>query len=139
MLSIAAPPCDTGIIRGAAETPGCASHARRWVLSTTVLGSSVAFVEASVINVALPAIQTGLAASVAEMQWIASIYTLFLASLTLASGSAGDRYGRRRLFSLGLIVLAGASAAAGSVTSGTQLIVARAVQGVGSALLVPNS
>src|SRR6185369_14616263 len=139
MLSIASPPCDTGVIRGAPETPGCVSHARRWVLATTVLGSSIAFVEASVINVALPAIQAGLHASMAEMQWIASIYTLFLASLTLASGSAGDRYGRRRLFSLGLLVLVVASVAAGYAASATQLIVARAVQGVGSALLVPNS
>src|SRR5262249_7037085 len=111
----------------------------RWVLATTVFGSSIAFVEASVINVALPAIQQGLDASVGEMQWIASIYTLFLAALTLASGSAGDRYGRRRVFSLGLIVLAAASIAAGCATDGRHLIAARAVQGIGSALLVPNS
>ena len=139
MLSLASPPCDTGIIRGAPETPGCASYARRWVLATTVLGSSIAFVEAAGINVALPAIQEGLGATVAEMQWIASIYTLFLASLTLSSGSAGDRWGQRRLFSLGLVILAAASIAAGCATSGLHLIIARAVQGLGSALLVPNS
>ena len=70
---------------------------------------------------ALPAIQEGLAASVAEMQWIASIYTLFLAALTLAAGSAGDRFGRRRLFAAGLAVLAVASVAAGCAADATQL------------------
>src|SRR5262245_5007688 len=124
---------------GAPETPGCVSHAKRWVLAGTILGSSVAFIEASVINVALPAIQHGLNATVGEMQWIASIYTLFLAALTLAAGSAGDRFGRRGLFMLGLAILALASAAASFTTTAGPLIVARAVQGIGSALLVPNS
>src|SRR5262245_24574406 len=126
-------------MRGAADTPGCASHAKRWVLAATILGSSVAFIEASVINVALPAIQQGLGASVRQMQWIASIYTLFLAALTLASGAAGDRFGRRRLVEAGLGILALASAAAAFTTSAGQLVAARAVQGVGAALLVPNS
>ena len=139
MLSLACPPSDTGVIRGAPETPGCASHAKRWVLAATILGSSVAFIEASVINVALPAIQQGLGASVGQMQWIASIYTLFLAALTLAAGSAGDRFGRRRLFVLGLAILALASAAAALAATAAQLVVARAVQGIGGALLVPNS
>jgi EmrB/QacA subfamily drug resistance transporter len=139
VLSLAPPPSDTGVIRGAPETPGCASHAKRWVLGGTILGSSVAFIEASVINVALPAIQQGLGASVGEMQWIASTYTLFLAALTLAAGSAGDRFGRRLLFGLGLAILALASAAAAVTASPAQLIVARAVQGIGAALLVPNS
>jgi EmrB/QacA subfamily drug resistance transporter len=127
------------VIRGAPETPGCVSHAKRWVLAGTILGSSVAFIEASVINVALPAIQSGLDATVGQMQWIASIYTLFLAALTLAAGSAGDRFGRRRVFALGLAILALASAAASVAGTAGQLIVARAVQGIGSALLVPNS
>jgi EmrB/QacA subfamily drug resistance transporter len=139
MLSNANPPCDIGVLRGAPDTPGCASYAKRWVLVTTVFGSSIAFIEASVINVGLPAIQQGLGATVGEMQWIASVYTLFLAALTLASGSAGDRYGRRRVFSLGLVILAAASTAAGCATDGRHLIAARAVQGIGSALLVPNS
>src|SRR5262245_63996035 len=117
---------------GAPETPGCVSHAKRWVLAGTILGSSVAFIEASVINVALPEIQHGLDATVGEMQWIASINTLFLAALTLVSGSAGDRFGRRRLFMLGLAVLALASAGASLTTTAGQLIVARAAQGIGS-------
>jgi EmrB/QacA subfamily drug resistance transporter len=139
VLSLARPPCDTGVIRGAPETPGCASHAKRWVLAASILGSSVASLEASVINVALPAIQQGLGASVAAMQWIASIYTLFLGALTLAAGSAGDRFGRRKLFAAGLAILAVASVAAGFAADAAQLIAARAVQGVGAALLVPNS
>lgn len=139
MLSLAHPPCDAGVLHGAVETPGCASHAKKWVLAATILGSSVAFLEASVINVALPAIQEGLGASVGQMQWIASIYTLFLAALTLAAGAAGDRFGRRRLFAAGLVVLAVASVAGGLAADGAQLIVARAVQGIGASLLVPNS
>jgi MFS family permease len=139
MLGVAPPPCDQGVLRGAPNTPGCASQAKRWVLGITVLGSSTAFVEGSAINVALPAIQQGVGASLEAMQWIASIYTLFLAALTLAAGSAGDRWGRRPVFALGIAVLAAASAFAGLVGSGAQLIAARALQGVGAALLVPNS
>lgn len=139
MTGIVPPPCDEGILDGAPNTPGCASHAKRWVLAVTILGSSTAFIEGSAINVALPAIQRGIDASAAEMQWIASIYTLLLAALTLAAGSAGDLYGRRRIFMLGLGLLGAASAAAGFVTGSTQLIGVRAVQGLGAALLVPNS
>ncbi len=139
MLSLTCPPSDTGVLEGAPETPGCVSHARRWVLAGTILGSSVAFIEASVINVALPEIQRGLDASVGEMQWIASCYTLFLAALTLASGSAGDRFGRRLLFMLGLAGLALSSGAAALAATAGQLIAARAAQGIGGALLVPNS
>jgi EmrB/QacA subfamily drug resistance transporter len=139
VLSLAPPPSDTGVIRGAPETPGCAAHAKRWLLAATILGSSVAFIEASVINIALPAIQQGLGASISEMQWIASTYTLLLAALMLAAGAAGDRFGRHRLFALGLAILALASAAAAVTASPAQLVAARAVQGMGAALLVPNS
>jgi EmrB/QacA subfamily drug resistance transporter len=139
VLSVVSPPCDTGVLRGAPETPGCASHAKRWVLAATILGSSVVFLEGSVINVALPAIQQGLDATVGEMQWIASVFTLLLAALTLAGGSAGDRFGRRRLFVTGLAIVAAASTVAGFALSARQLIAARAVQGLGGALLVPNS
>jgi MFS family permease len=139
MTGIVPPPCDEGVLGGAPNTPGCASHAKRWVLAITILGSSTAFIEGSAINVALPAIQRGVGASTEEMQWIASIYTLLLATLTLAAGSAGDLYGRRRVFMLGLGLLGASSAAAGWVTGSTELIVVRAVQGLGAALLVPNS
>jgi len=98
MISVVRPPGDAAIIRAAPDTPGCASHAKRWVLIATILGSSVAFLEGTIINVALPAIQTALNASVAGMQWIASGYILFLAALILVGGAAGDRFGRPHLF-----------------------------------------
>src|SRR4029450_13837200 len=98
VLRLTCPPSDTGVMSGAPETPGCVSHAKRWVLAGTILGSSVAFIDAAGINVARAAIKHGLDATVGEMQWIASIYTLFLAALTLAAGSAGDRFGRRGRF-----------------------------------------
>lgn len=139
MLSVVRPPSDDAVMRSAPETPGCASHAKRWVLGSTILGSSVVFVEGSVINIALPAIQDGVHTSVAELQWIGSVFTLLLATLTLLGGSAGDRFGRRRLFVIGLAILAAGSVGAGLAASGAQLIAARAVQGLGGALLVPNS
>ena len=140
VMSVAAQaPCDVGVIRGAPETPGCASHAKTWVLAVTVLGSSVAFLEASVINVALPAIQSSLAAGIGAVQWIASVYTLVLASLTLAGGSAGDRFGRRGVFILGLAVFTVACIGCSAARGATELIAGRALQGVGAAMLVPNS
>src|SRR5262245_12004823 len=139
MLSLAHPPCDAGVLQGSPETPGCASHAKKWVLMATILGSSAAFLQASVINVALPAIQDGVHATAEQMQWIASIYTLFLAALILAAGAAGDRFGRLRLFVAGLAILALSSVAGGLAAGGVQLVIARAVQGIGAALLVPNS
>jgi len=66
------PPCDAAVVRSAPDTPGCASHARQWVLTATVLGSSLAFMMASIINVALPAIQETYRATVTQMQWVAS-------------------------------------------------------------------
>jgi EmrB/QacA subfamily drug resistance transporter len=116
-----------------------ASYAKRWVLLATILGSSVAFLEASVISIALPAIQAALGASVSEMQWIASAYTLFLAALILVCGAAGDRFGRKRMFRWGTVILAGGSVACGLASTASQLIVARAIQGAGGAMLVPNS
>src|SRR5215475_3880769 len=139
MISVVRPPGDVAIMRGAPDTPGCASHAKRWVLMTTILGSSLAFLEASIINVALPAIQSALDASVGSMQWIASAYTLFLGALTLVGGAAGDRFGRLRLFRWGTAILAGGSLACSAAASPVQLIAGRAIQGIGAALLVPNS
>jgi len=139
VLSVVRPPADAAVLRTAPETPGCASHSKRWVLGATILGSSVVFVEGSVINIALPAIQEGLHTSVADLQWIGSVFTLLLATLTLLGGSAGDRFGRRRLFVIGLAIVVVGSVGAGLATTGLHLIVARAVQGLGGALLVPNS
>jgi len=112
---------------------------RRWTLVATIIGSSLAFIDATVVNVALPALQTALHASLTEVQWIVEAYALFLSALILVGGSAGDQFGRRRLFLVGVIVFTAASAACGVVGSARALIAARAVQGIGAALLVPCS
>src|SRR5215470_19449026 len=111
-------PCEEAAARAAPETPGCAAHAKPWVLTASVLASSLVFLEATVINVALPAIQSALDASVATMQWIGSTYTLALAALTMVGGALGDRLGRRHLLLAGLGFFAVASLAAGLAPSG---------------------
>jgi EmrB/QacA subfamily drug resistance transporter len=139
MIVTERPPCDAAVVRAALETPGCASHARRWVLAATILGSSLAFMMASIINVALPAIQETYRASIIEMQWVASAYTILLAALTLTGGAVGDRFGRRRVFQAGVAALALASIAGSLAPTARGLIAARAAQGIAAALLVPNS
>jgi EmrB/QacA subfamily drug resistance transporter len=99
----------------------------------------MAFIDNSVVNVALPALQTDLNTTLANAQWVVEAYTLFLASLMLAGGSLGDRYGRRRLYAIGISLFAGASVWAGLAPNIAQLITARALQGTGGALLVPGS
>jgi len=112
---------------------------RRWTLVATIIGSSLAFIDATVVNVALPALQTALHASLTEVQWIVEAYALFLSALILVGGSAGDQFGRRRLFLVGVVVFTAASALCGLADSARALIAARAVQGIGAALLVPCS
>ena len=138
-LAMLPPPCEQAAARAAPETPGCASHAKPWVLAATVLASSVVFLQATVINVALPGIQQALGASVATMQWMASVYTLALAALTLVGGALGDRLGRRRLLIAGLAIFTLASGVAGLAPNSIALIAARTLQGVGAALVAPNS
>lgn len=133
------PPCDAAVLRSAPDTPGCASHARQWVLVATVLGSSLAFMMASIINVALPAIQETYRATVTQMQWVASAYTVLLAALTLTGGAVGDRFGRRRVFEAGVTALALASVGGALAPNAAWLIAARAAQGLSAAFLVPNS
>ncbi len=99
----------------------------------------MAFIDGTVVNVALPAIQASLGATVVELQWVVEAYALLLASLLLVGGALGDRFGRRRVFSLGVGLFALASGACGLARDPTELIWARAVQGVGGALLVPGS
>ena len=111
----------------------------RWVLLATVLGSGMAFLDATVVNVALPTIGTELNASVAGLQWVVTGYTLTLASLILIGGSLGDRYGRRRIFLLGVAWFAGASLLCGVAPTSEALVAARALQGIGGALLTPGS
>jgi len=111
----------------------------RWVLLATVLGSGMAFLDATVVNVALPTIGADLNASVAGLQWVINGYTLTLASLILLGGSLGDRFGRRRIFLLGTVWFAGASLLCGVAPTSEALVAARALQGIGGALLTPGS
>ena len=115
------------------------SPAGRWVLLATVLGSGLVVLDATVVNVALPAIGQDFGVSFTGLQWIVNAYTLTLAGLLLLGGALGDRYGRRRLFVVGILWFAGASLACGIAPNAPTLIVARAVQGIGAALLTPGS
>jgi EmrB/QacA subfamily drug resistance transporter len=99
----------------------------------------MAFIDSTVVNVALPALQASFRATVVDLQWVVESYGLFLAALILVGGSFGDRFGRRLMFLLGVVIFAAASAACGLATSIQQLIIARSIQGIGAALLVPGS
>jgi EmrB/QacA subfamily drug resistance transporter len=115
------------------------SPAARWILVATVLGSGIAFLDMTVVNVALPTIGAELNASVADLQWILNGYTLTLASLILIGGSLGDRFGRRRIFVVGVIWFAVASLLCALAPTTEALVAARALQGIGGALLTPGS
>jgi EmrB/QacA subfamily drug resistance transporter len=115
------------------------SAAGRWVIVATVLGSGMAFLDGTVVNVALPAIRDDLGGGLVTQQWVLDGYLLTLSALLLLGGALGDRYGRRRIFLIGLVAFSIASLVCGLATSGGALIVARLVQGVGGALLVPGS
>jgi EmrB/QacA subfamily drug resistance transporter len=111
----------------------------RWILFATALASGIGFLDATVVNIALPTLGTALDTSVAGLQWIVNAYTLTLASLILIGGSLGDHFGRRRIFVVGTVWFAAASLLCGLATSAPMLIAARALQGVGGALLTPGS
>ncbi|MFG1495563.1 MFS transporter [Saccharospirillum sp. HFRX-1] len=115
------------------------SSQRPWILTATILASAMAFIDGSVVTLALPIIRTDLDASLAQLLWILNAYTLFLGALLMVGGGAGDRLGRRRIFSLGIGLFALASLGCALATTPTWLIIARAIQGVGAALLVPQS
>ncbi len=112
---------------------------QRLVLATTVLGSSLAFIDGSVVHVALADMQRSLGASVGDLQWISNGYMLCLGALLLLGGALGDRIGRRLVFQWGAAIFAVTSVVCALAETATVLILARAVQGIGAALLVPNS
>ena len=109
------------------------------MLAATILASSMAFIDGTVVNVALPALQANLNATIVDVQWVIEAYSLLLAALLLVGGSLGDHYGRRRIFLIGTALFALASAWCGLAPNTAQLISARAAQGLGAALLVPGS
>ncbi len=113
--------------------------AERWVLAASILGSTMAFIDGTVVNVALPVLQQALGATAAEMQWVVESYALVMAALLLLSGTLGDKIGRRKVFASGVALFAIASLACALAPDVEWLIVARAVQGLGGALLVPGS
>jgi EmrB/QacA subfamily drug resistance transporter len=139
MWAVLQEPCDENIIRAGPETAPCSKARGRWILAATILASSMAFIDGTVVNVALPALQTNLNATAVDVQWVIESYALLLSALLLVGGSLGDHYGRRRVFLLGITIFAAASGVCGVAANIHQLIAARAFQGFGAALLVPGS
>jgi EmrB/QacA subfamily drug resistance transporter len=132
-------PCDEAVAWSEISDAACRASSRPWVLMVTILGSSMAFIDGTVVNVALPALQSSLHATVVGVQWVIESYGMFLSALILVGGALGDSVGRRLMFLLGVGVFAGASIACGFSSSISQLVIARCVQGIGAAALVPGS
>jgi EmrB/QacA subfamily drug resistance transporter len=133
-------PCDELIVSARkGKSTSCGKAQRRWTLAAMILGSSMVFIDGTVVNVALPALQKSLSATVTDVQWVIEAYALFLAALLLLGGSLGDQYGRKKIYAIGVSVFALASVWCGFSSNIHQLMAARAVQGIGGALLVPGS
>jgi EmrB/QacA subfamily drug resistance transporter len=139
IMSAVYQPCDAGVIRCTRGRAPCRPSSRPWVIAAASLGSGMAFLDSAVMNVALPAVQTNLEVSARQVQWVFGAFALVLAAFLLVGGSFGDRYGRRRVFVLGAAIFAFASVWCALAPGPAQLVVARAVQGAGGALLVPAS
>jgi EmrB/QacA subfamily drug resistance transporter len=139
LTTIVKAPCDEAVIRAGVAAAPCSKRAAPWVLAATILGSSITFIDSTVVNVALPVLQRELGTDIVGAQWIVEAYSLMLSALILVGGSLGDRLGRKRIFSAGIVLFAVASAVCGMAQTTAQLIAARAVQGVGAAMLVPGS
>src|SRR4030095_5975148 len=107
------PPCDEVVLRATDLATPCAQAAQKWILAATILGSSMAFIDSTVVNVALPAIQTTFHSSVVDVQWVVESYGLLLGALILVGGSLGDILGRRLVFLIGVVVFASSSLACG--------------------------
>lgn len=130
------PPCAQ--VGAAPAAAPCAQSDRKWILIAIILGSALAFMDSSVVNVALPTLQSTFHATSSSIQWVVQAYALFGAALLLLGGAVGDRYGRRRAFMWGVALFAIASMGCAAAQSLGQLIAARAVQGIGAALLIPQ-
>ena len=132
-------PCDEAVMRAGTPAWPCAEKSRPWVLVATILGSSMAFIDSTVVNVALPALQSDLHATVVDVQWVIESYGLFLSALILVGGALGDSLGRRAMFLLGVVGFALASVGCGFSSSIPSLVLWRSLQGIAAAFLVPGS
>src|SRR5271165_4098780 len=133
------PPCDEAVIASRLAISPCGRKTGIWVLGATILASSMAFIDGTVVNVALPALQASFGATVVDVQWVVEAYGLTLAALILLGGSMGDLFGRRRMFLIGVAIFGIASLLCGIASNSRELILVRAAQGVGAAFLVPGS
>src|ERR1700720_2950768 len=129
-------PCDGTPIRSGSAAAPCKPEAGPWILTATILASSMAFIDSTVVNVAIPTLQKAFHANIVDVQWVIESYGLLLSSLILAGGALGDLFGRRRVFLLGVAIFAAASAACGLAPGIPALVIARSIQGMGAALLV---
>src|SRR6185369_12414009 len=133
-------PCDRAVVATApAPAESCSRDVARWTLVATILGSSLAFIDTTVVTVSLPALAQRFDASAAAVQWVVVGYTLPLSALVLTGGALSDRLGPRRMFSVGVLLFAIASACCAVAQSLPQLLATRVAQGVAAALLVPSS
>jgi len=139
MANIFNPPCDEGVLLSKSAHAPCAPDVGRWVLAATILGSSMAFIDGTVVNVALPVLQADLGATAIQVQWVAQAYALVLSALILVGGSMGDHLGRRRVYVWGVGLYVLASIWCGLAPDVYQLILAQALKGVGGAMLIPGS
>src|ERR1700730_18551829 len=137
--TLKARPCNELVIRSTPSAAPCAKREQTCVLVAAVLGSSMAFIDSSVVNVALPKMESDLATTLPAMTWVINAYTLCMSALLLIGGAAADQIGRRRIFITGLSIFAVASIGCGLAPAVEVLILAGAVQGVGAALLIPCS
>src|SRR6266536_5422136 len=126
MATFVQPPCDEAVIRSRVAGAPCAKTSAPWILAATILGSSMAFIDGTVVNVALPALQRSLNATVVDVQWVVEAYSLLLSAFLLMGGSLGDRYGRRRIFIVGVAMFSLASLWCGFARNIHELILARA-------------
>ena len=134
------PICPDGqlALAGASTSP-CLAASRPFILAATILASAMGFIDGSVVTIALPSIERDLSAPFETIQWVVNGYTLTLGSILLIGGAAGDRYGRRRIFLIGIVIFTLASVACALAPGITMLIGARLVQGIGAALMIPQS
>src|ERR1041385_9038136 len=113
MWAVLQEPCDENVIRSGPATAPCSKARGRWILAATILASSMSFIDGTVVNVALPALQTNLNATAVDVQWVIEAYSLLLSAFLLVGGSLVDHYGRRQVFLIGVTLFALASAACG--------------------------